>query len=255
MRSNGTGRRQGLLIAGAVCAPIAAHAAALAASVEPSEWLSLAAPVRWSLAADAVLFTTVSMILCAPVAGAAVAAGCREGRKDGRVLPAAVPLAGAVLLFAAVSAILTFGWRVGRGDELGFVARSHITLAAAAAALAGIGALCAARFRNVLDAGGAALFTALVASAGLLVGGAGVGDLPGPVITAGLTASPLIAVASAAEIDIVRSDLLYQISPLAHMQIHYSAWSVATACYLALTSVCMLTLTATDRRLSSALHR
>ena len=241
------------LLAGAACVPVVASGASLAVSVEPREWLSLSDQVRWSLASDALLFTTASAIVCAPVLGAVISSRYRHRRADGRALPAVIPLAGAVTVFTTVSAMLTFAWRFGRGDEVLFVERSHLTLFAAAAALAGIGALSATRFRHALDAAGFSLLVALVASVGLLVGGAGVGDLPRLIVTAGLTASPLITMASAAEIDIVRSDLLYQISPLAHMQIEYPTWSMAAACYLAVACFCALLLTADDRRPASAL--
>jgi len=246
-------RRQTGLPTGAVCAPLVAHGMSLAVSVEPRAWLTLAAPVRWSLAADGVLFTTACAIVCAPVVGAAVAARHRANTGTARSL--AIPLVAAVLLFAGVSAVLTLGWRLGQPDALGFVMRSHVTLTAVSAALVALGALCAALFRNPLDAAGASLLVSLGASGGLLVGGASVADLPRLVIAAGLTASPLVAMASAAQIDIVRSDLLYQISPLAHMQIDYPTWSLATACYLAVVCVCVLSLTATDRRMASAFHR
>ena len=241
------------LLAGAACVPVVASGASLAASVEPRAWLSLSDQVRWSLASDALLFTTASAIVCAPVVGAVIASRYRDRRTDGRLLPAVIPLAAALSVFTIVSAMLTFAWRFGRGDEVLFVERSHLTLFAAAAALAGIGALSSAWFRHTLDAAGFSVLLVIVASVGMLVGGAGVGDLPRPVITAGLAASPLIAMATAAEIDIVRSDLLYQISPLAHMQIDYPTWSLASACYLAVACFCVLFLTADDRRMASAL--
>ena len=228
-----------------------ASGASLAVSVEPRVWLSLPDQVRWSLASDALLFTTASAIVCAPVVGAVITSRYRHRRADGRALPAVIPLAAALTVFTIVSAMLTFAWRFGRGDEVLFVERSHLTLFAAAAALTGIGALSAAWFRHTLDAAGFSLLVALVASVGLLVGGAGVGDLPQLLVTAGLTASPLITMASAAEIDIVRSDLLYQISPLAHMQVYYPTWLTAMACYLAVACACVLTLTAADRRKTS----
>jgi hypothetical protein len=105
-----------------------------------------------------------------------------------------------------------------------------------------------------MDAAGVSLLLSLIASGGLLVGGASVGDLPRLVIAAGLVASPLVAMASAAQIDIVRSDLLYQISPLAHIQIDYPTWSLATVCYLAAACVFVLSLTATARRVAPVFH-
>jgi hypothetical protein len=243
------------LLAGAAIAPLITHGASLVVSVDPATWLHLSAPVRWSLAPDALLFTTGCVIVCAPVVGATVTASRRANVQNrGGLLSAVALLGAAVLMFTVVSALLTLGWRFGQGGTLGYVTRSHVTLAAVALALAAWGALCGAWFRNALDGAGFSLITALLAAGGLLVGGAVVADLPRGLIAAGLAANPLVSVASAADIDIVRSDVLYQISPLAHMQIDYPAWSLATACYLAVACICTLSLTATDRLMSPASH-
>ena len=89
-----------------------------------------------------------------------------------------------------------------------------------ALALAAWGALCGV-FSDPLDAAAFSLIVVLVAAGGLLVAGASVADLPRRLVALALTASPLVVIASAANIDIVRMDLLYQISPLAHMQVDY----------------------------------
>ena len=96
------------------------------------------------------------------------------------------------------------------------------------------------------------LVITLTAAGGLLVSGAVVADLPRPMIALGLVASPLVVIASAAQIDIVRMDLLYQISPLAHVQIDYPVWHRASAWYLALALTCFLTLTLKFRTWHSA---
>ena len=80
-----------------------------------------------------------------------------------------------------------------------------------------------------------------------------VAALPRALIAFALAASPLVAVTTAAQIDIVRSDLLYQISPLAHVQIDYPSWPGAAAGYLAIACVCLLCLTVTRRRVPLAL--
>ena len=246
--------RTGGLLAGAACVPLIAHVCALAVNFEPSAWLTLTERTRWSLAPDALLFTTSFAIVCAPVFGVVIAGRRTHGDRGG-VLRPAMQIAAVALLFSAVSAVLTLGWRLGQEDALSFVARSHVTLAACATALTAWGALCGAWFRNPLDAAGVSLLTTLSASVGLLVSGTIAGDLPRSFVAAGLTASPLVAVASAGQIDLLHSDLLYQISPLAHMQIDYPTWTLATACYLAAAGVCILTLTATNRRIAMSLHR
>jgi len=39
-----------------------------------------------------------------------------------------------------------------------------------------------------------------------------------------LIASPIVSAASAADVDLLRTDLLYRISPLAHGRFDYPAW-------------------------------
>ena len=246
--------RAGGLLAGAACVPLIAHVCALAVNFEPSEWLTLTERTRWSLAPDALLFTTICVIVCAPVFGVVIA-GRRTSSDRGGVFRPAIQIGAAVLVFTVVSAVLTLGWRFGQGDALS-VARSHATLAAVAAALTTWGALCGAWSRHPLDAAGVSLLTTLLATVGLLVSGTIAGDLPRPFIAAGLTASPLVAVASAGHIDLLHSDLLYQISPLAHIQINYPTWTLAVACYLAVAGVFMLGFTvATNRRIPMSSHR
>ena len=181
------------------------------------------------------------------MAGVAVAAakrslvGTRGGTLD--VTRTAWPLIVAVLLFAAVSALLTFGWSLGREDAIAFVATSHATLIAVALALAAWGAFCGGCFRDPLDAAAVGLIVVLMAAVGLLVAGASVADMPRQLVALALAASPLVVIAAAANIDIVRMDLLYQISPLAHTQVDYAAWYVASGWYLGLGFLCFLGLT------------
>jgi hypothetical protein len=235
--------------------PLLAHGAALFVNVEPGSWLSLPAPLRWALAADALLYVAGCVLIAAPLAGVAVAVRRKE---RGAPLVAADrmriagPLLLAVLLFAAVSSLLTLGWRVGHEDATAFVARSHATLIAVALALTAWGALCGAWFSDSLDAAAFSLVMALAAAGGLLVAGAAVADLPRPMIALGLVASPLVVMASAGQIDMVRMDLLYQISPLAHVQIDYPAWHRASAWYLLFAGIGFLSLTVKFRTWRSA---
>ena len=240
--------RTGGLLVGAACAPIIAHVSALAVNFGPGAWLTLPERTRWSLAPDALLFTTSLAIVCAPVFGVVIAGRCTNSDRAS-VFGPAMQIGACALLFSVVSALLTLGWLFGQGDALSSVARSHMTLAASATALMAWGALCGGCFRNPLDAAGISLLTTLVATMGLLVSGTIAADLPRSLVNAGLTASPLVAVTSAGQIDLFHSDLLYQISPLAHTQINYPTWTLATACYLAGAGVFMLTFAATGRRM------
>jgi hypothetical protein len=236
--------------------PAIAHGASLFVNVEPGAWFSIPAPLRWALAADALLYVAGCVLVAAPVAGVAVSAHRKAAAAAPRAMADGVriawPLLIAVLLFAASSSLFAFGWRFGHEDATAFVGRSHTTLIAVALALAAWGALCGAWFSDPLDAAAFSLVIALAAAGGLLVSGAAVADLPRPMIALGLIASPLVVIASAAQIDIVRMDLLYQISPLAHVQIDYPVWHRASAWYLSLAFVCFFTLTLKFRTWQSA---
>jgi hypothetical protein len=54
-----------------------------------------------------------------------------------------------------------------------------------------------------------------------------------PALKAALLASPVMSIATAAQVDLVRSDIWYQISPLAHVQVEYPTWGAVCLTYLA----------------------
>jgi hypothetical protein len=151
------------------------------------------------------------------------------------------------VLFAIVSAVLSMAWRVGQPGVAAIVLQSHVTMAAVVCALMAWGALCGTWFREPLDAAACSVAFAVSAAAGLLVAGAVVADMPSSVLGWGLIASPLVVVASAAHIDIARTDLLYQISPLAHIQFDYPTWGRASALYLAVAFACFVGVTLKSR--------
>jgi hypothetical protein len=226
------------LLAVAAVLPLLPHGAALLVNVDWREWLGWRSAPQWGIGPDAMLFAAGCVTLAAPVAGVAVAsrrvAGCWRGGA-GHVLLRLLP---AVIAFSGVSALLTLVWSASRPEVFAYVATTHITLAAVALALAGCGALCGTWFREPLDAAGFSVAIAVAAAAGLLVAGAPVAAIPGPVVEWAMAASPLIAITSAARIDIVRTDVLYQISPLAHQRIDYPTWYAACAWNLALAILC-----------------
>jgi hypothetical protein len=59
-------------------------------------------------------------------------------------------------------------------------------------------------------------------------------------LQAALTASPFVAVATAAQIDVVRLETFYQISPLAHMRVDYPSWQTVCGWYLAVGCLCCI---------------
>jgi hypothetical protein len=221
--------------------PILACAASVFVNIEPASWFTMLPAARRAATADALLYIAASAIVAAPLAGVSIASSRRPGSAIGlgTSVLALWPLVGAVGLFVAASAIVTTaGWGLEAEGALTFVATSHATLFAVTLALAAFGALCGTAFRDPLDAAACSTLIVLVATVGLFVAGAIVADVPRDLLNVALTASPLVAIVSAAHIDIVRMGLPYQMSPLAHLQVDYPAWYTACAGYLTLAGVC-----------------
>jgi hypothetical protein len=207
--------------------PLVPGLVSIAALVDEAGWSGLSAALVRAVTGDALLYTAASVVVAAPLAGVAAVAGRRHSPGA-----AAIRLSIATAIFCAVSAALTFA-RVGVDTgTLGFVATSHLVLACATIALAALGALLGTLFRHPLDAAGVAITIAFTASYGVLAAGAPVGGLPPAVLNAALLASPVMTVATAAHVDLVRSDIWYQISPLAHVRLEYPAWGTVCVSYL-----------------------
>lgn len=218
-------RARDLYVAAAML-PLAPGAASIALALEPG-WTGVTSSLLRAATPDALLYSAVCTVVAAPLAGVAVAASHRGATaKDvGR-------LAIATVIFCAVSAALTVARLGVDADTLRFAATSHAVLASATVALAALGALLGTLFRDPLDASAAAVTVALAAAYGVLVAGAPVGELSPQLLKAALLASPVMTVATAARVDLVRSDIWYQISPLAHVQLEYPAWTTVCGSYL-----------------------
>ena len=252
-------RHAGFWIA-AAGAPVVSWSASVVRGLEPAEWLAPPAPLLGGLVADTLLLTAWAAIVGAPLMGVALGSAWRGARlaphARGVALGAlAGPLALAVCLFTVASASITALALGIDGASLAFVASSHATLAAVSLALVTLGALCGAARMDPLDAAACSAIVALTVAAGVLVLGPPVADAPRPVLEAALLASPLVAVAAAAHVDIVRMDLLYQISPLAHLTFEYPAWQAAALWHLAVAAVGLLGLTWIHRQRRAPLTR
>ena len=153
----------------------------------------------------------------------------------------------AVTLFAvalSISAAATLVSPPSPANTMRLVLASHATLAMIGLALAAFGAWLGSVCRDPLDAAALSVSAALVAALGLFVAGPLVTDLPAPIVNAALSANPIVAAASAADVDLLRIDLLYRISPLAHRSFEYPAWYSPLALYGA---VLVVSLAATAR--------
>lgn len=198
--------------------PAVAALASVAAALEPGHWTGVNASLVRNVTPDALLYSAVCAVVAAPLAGVAV--GCWRR------------LAVGTALMCAVSAALTLARLGVSAESLEFVATSHAVLASATVALAALGALLGTFFRHPLDAAAVAVGVALTAAYGVLVAGAAVGTLSTGMLKAALLASPVMTVATAAHVDLVRTDIWYQVSPLAHIGLEYPAWSTVCGWYL-----------------------
>ena len=198
--------------------PIVPGVASIGAALEPGAWPAVTAALVRGVTPDALLYTAVCVVIAAPIAGVVV----RSNRQ----------LLIATAVFCAVSAALTLARLALDADTLRFVATSHAVLASVTLALAALGAWLGSVLRDPLDAAALALVIALTAAYGVLVAGAPVGAMPPLMLKAALLASPVMSVATAAHVDLVRSDIWYQISPLAHVHLEYPAWTTVCGSYL-----------------------
>lgn len=192
--------------------------ASVMAAIDLRDWTGLDAALVRATTPDALLYSAACVVVAAPLAGVGVTSRRR------------LAVAGAI--FCAVSAGLTLARLGVSGDAVRFVATSHAVLASAVLALAALGALLASILRHPLDAVALALGVALTASYGLLVAGAPVGGLSTTWLEAAMLASPVMTMATAAQVDLVRTDIWYQVSPLAHVRLEYPALSTVCGAYL-----------------------
>ncbi len=162
------------------------------------------------------------LVVAAPLCGVALATRrCRGGWL-------------AAMLFAitlAISAVLTIASRAWVAEAVRTTLISHATLAVTGFALAALGAWLGSALRDPLDAAALSTGAAIAAALGLLALGPLGADLPTTIVNAALAASPIVANASAANVDVLRTDLLYRISPLAHRRFDYPTWYAALALY------------------------
>jgi hypothetical protein len=197
-----------------------------------------------ALMLDALLVYTAMAIVVAPVA--AVWAICRylRMRRDdmsanaaerGSVLTIVLTIIAGASLFAGActaSARLIIG-----APFAGGLLSAAAMLWACGIALAFLGAWSSSVFADPLDAAAFGLAAAVGAAGGALIFGPVLAAAPTGVINAALMVSPVVAVASAASIDLLRTDALYQLSPLAHVRFDYPPWLTTFGCYVAVASV------------------
>lgn len=155
------------------------------------------------------------LVVAAPLCGVALALRrFRDGRR-------AASWFVALLVASAAGTLAVGGWSP---DAVRGVLLSHATLGVTGLALAALGAWLGSTFHDPLDAAAFSTGAALVAALGLFALGPLGSDLSTGIVNAALSASPIVSVAWATNVDLLRIELLYRISPLAHRQFEYPVW-------------------------------
>ena len=235
-----------LALAGAAL-PLASHIVVLVSRGSGLDAFSGPDLERWRAAVDALLLYTLLVCAFAPTAGVAIAARSLTLTPDPlapprgvrRSLRIAADLMVATLPGIAISAaamMLMMRAMPGIGQA---ASASHLTLALAATALGLLGAWAGVVLAHPLDAAGATVAASLALATTVLLAGPVIDGLPAWVVDAALVASPLVSVAAAANIDLFRTELLYQLSPLASLGFGYPSWVTSCLLYAAAASVCV----------------
>jgi hypothetical protein len=93
-------------------------------------------------------------------------------------------------------------------------------------------------FRDEVDAAACAALIAVAAATTFVAAGPALADAPARLIDATLLASPVVATAATAGLDLVRTEPLYRLTPVAHRQFTYPEWYAACAAYLTAAMFC-----------------
>jgi hypothetical protein len=216
-------------IALASALPVLIVGAILVSTADAEQWLART-PLGWrGLANDLLLAEAALLPVGAPIVGV--------GRGSCRTFVAA--LCALLLVSAAIStALLT---AAGSGAQvLLTIPAAHATLAATVIAMGTFGRLCAAWFRDPLDAAGVGILVAVLVNFAVLAGGPATAQLPTTVINSALAASPSVATMTAAGVDILRAELLYSASPIAHLRFEYPNWFGTAAAYALVAALCLV---------------
>jgi hypothetical protein len=229
---------------GAASLPIIAAAIAFALDVDPSRWHALSPPLVRQVLADALLIEILLLMIAAPLAGVIL----RDRPADLVIIP---------LVIAATSGfglLSLIGWHA-MPVVFVIVGAAHATLFAAALLFMGLGAAAGSWWRDPLDAAALSICAALLITIGPFLAGPLAGLASRPAVNTILTINPLVATAAAADIDVLRMDLLYRMSPIAHRQFAYPSWPVSAGIFaLAAASLMLLSVrhTASATRLAAA---
>ena len=144
-------------------------------------------------------------------------------------LPRPITAAAGLLIVASFS-ILAFSWR-GIPGGVTAALLGHAALIVSVVSLAELGRLARAVAADQLTGALVALSIGTMLVIGIFAAGPLAGALSARASAFALTANPLVAVTSAAGIDLLHLDTIYRTSPLAHRGVALPAWTTACVAY------------------------
>lgn len=218
---------------------------------EPRATLNAAALIRTAVVALAAPCLILPAVATERTAGLSVLYLSRWRTPTLLLAKSAVPALGALsMVLLSGLPLWVWAWQVEEVPAVALLRVELVLLSFALAALA-LGLLCSLLFPDLSAAAGVAfLSVALAAAAPLLCAPLieGLSDAGG-VIQASLTISPLVAVASALDFDILRTEPLYRLSPMGQRRFTYPPAAASSLSYL---GVGILVFGATVWRLAAA---
>ncbi len=137
----------------------------------------------------------------------------------------------AALACAAVAVVCAVGAQLTAGQTLWGFGAAQLVIASATLASTAVGACCRLSFDDALDAIGCSVLVALLGLFGVLLAGPLAAEAPARLINTALFTNPIVATASALNLDILRTEVLYRLSPIAHRTFDYPAWPEATMAF------------------------
>ncbi len=172
------------------------------------------------VAGDFFVAASATSLIAAPLAGTTGA----------RLLNRRVIISTALLAVVGSLAFLAWSWRQIPGGPLAAL-RGHAALIVSVAALTTLGRAARALLSDPLAAAMAALVMSAILVAGIFAMAPLTANVSSAQSTWLLLANPLVAVTSAAGIDLLHLDTIYRTSPLAHRGVVLPAWTTACAVY------------------------
>lgn len=189
------------------------------------------------------------IVVCAPLAGVIAAIRIRaSGAQWFHRSPASAMIVAAwrlarllmTWITSMTAAFAAIAFVAAPQVDASTMVQSHAIVWAVALLFTMVGATCASMFSEPLDAAACAMTVALSGAVGIFAASPMLDAIPRWLLDGALILNPFVAVSSAASFDLFRTELLYQLSPLAHRHVDYPAPATAFVTYVLLAFLLLL---------------